>query len=110
MHVEVKWASQEEESTPPAPRRRDARLEPWVETPWRRKWQPAPVFLLWRTPWTEEPGRLWGHKSRTRLSELTTHQRGLLLNELLQSEKIPVPSQAGGPSSRMEDEIRNLEN
>ena len=24
--------------------------------PWRRKWQPTPVF--WRIPWTEEPGGL----------------------------------------------------
>ena len=23
-----------------------------------RKWQPTPVFLPWRIPWTEEPGRL----------------------------------------------------
>ena len=27
--------------------------------PWRRAWQPTPVFsLAWRSPWTEEPGRL----------------------------------------------------
>ena len=26
--------------------------------PWRRKWHPTPVFLAWRIPWTEEPGRL----------------------------------------------------
>ena len=25
---------------------------------WRRKWQPTPVFLAWRIPWTEEPGGL----------------------------------------------------
>ena len=24
---------------------------------WRRKWQPTPVFLAWRIPGTEEPGR-----------------------------------------------------
>ena len=39
----------------------------WVgKIPWRRKWQPTPVFffffhsnlLAWRTPWTEEPGGL----------------------------------------------------
>ena len=27
--------------------------------PWRRAWQPTPVFLLGESPWTEEPGRLW---------------------------------------------------
>ena len=26
--------------------------------PWARKWHPTPVFLAWRIPWTEEPGRL----------------------------------------------------
>ena len=26
--------------------------------PWRRKWQPTPVFLAWKIPWMEKPGRL----------------------------------------------------
>ena len=25
---------------------------------WRRQWQPTPVFLPEKSPWTEEPGRL----------------------------------------------------
>ena len=30
---------------------------PWVEKiPWRRAWQPTPVFLLGESPQTEEPG------------------------------------------------------
>ena len=34
-------------------------FDPWVrQVPWRRKWQPAPVFLPWEIPWTEEPGGL----------------------------------------------------
>ena len=28
------------------------------EISWRRKWQSAPVFLLGKIPWTEEPGGL----------------------------------------------------
>ena len=40
------------------------RLNLWVRMiPWRRKWQPTPVFLPGKYPWTEEPGRLyspWG--------------------------------------------------
>ena len=39
----------------------DARLgyDPWVgKIPWRRKWQPAPSILVWKIPWTEDPGRL----------------------------------------------------
>ena len=26
--------------------------------PWRRKWQPTPVFLPGESPWKEEPGGL----------------------------------------------------
>ena len=26
--------------------------------PWRRAWQPTPVFLPGESPWTEEPGGL----------------------------------------------------
>ena len=34
-------------------------FDPWVgKSPWRRKWQPIPVFLPGKIPWTEEPGRL----------------------------------------------------
>ena len=34
-------------------------FDPWVrKIPLRRAWQPTPVFLPWRTLWTEEPGRL----------------------------------------------------
>ena len=33
------------------------RFYPWVrKIPWRRKWQPIPVFLPGKIPWTEEPG------------------------------------------------------
>ena len=32
---------------------------PWVgKIPWRRAWQPSPVFLPGESPWTEEPGWL----------------------------------------------------
>ena len=30
----------------------------WGRFPWRRKWQPTPVFLPGKSPWTEEPGGL----------------------------------------------------
>ena len=30
-------------------------LNPWVgKIPWRRKWQPTPLALAWKIPWTEE--------------------------------------------------------
>ena len=34
-------------------------LDPWVgKIPWRRAWQPTPVFLPGESSWTEELGRL----------------------------------------------------
>ena len=34
-------------------------LDPWVgKIPWRRAWQPTPVFLPGESPWTEESGGL----------------------------------------------------
>jgi len=34
-------------------------FSPWVgKIPWRRAWQPTPVFLPGESPWTEEPGGL----------------------------------------------------
>ena len=34
-------------------------FDPWVgKIPWRRAWQPIPVFLPGESPWTEEPGGL----------------------------------------------------
>ena len=29
-----------------------------AKIPWKRAWQPAPVFLPGESPWTEEPGGL----------------------------------------------------
>ena len=32
-------------------------FQPWVgKIPWRKAWQPTPVFLPGGSPWTEEPG------------------------------------------------------
>ena len=37
----------------------ERRFDPWVgKIPWKRAWQPTPVFLPGESPWTEEPTRL----------------------------------------------------
>ena len=49
------------------------------KTPLRRKWQPTPVFLAWRIPWTEEPGGLYsprGHKESDMTEWLHFHFPG----------------------------------
>ena len=53
--------------------------ETWVqslgwEDPWRRAWQPTPVFLPGESPWTEEPGRQRGCKESGTTERLSTAQ------------------------------------
>ena len=45
--------------------------------PWRRAWQPTPVFLPGESPWTEEPGGLqsMGVASPHGVQELDTTER-----------------------------------
>ena len=50
-------------------------FDPWVrKIPWRRTWQPTPVFLPEDFPWTEEPGELqsMGHKESDTTERLST--------------------------------------
>ena len=57
-------------------KRREFEPHPWVrKIPWRRAFQPTPVFLPGRIPWTEEPGGLqsMGSQSQTRLKQLSMH-------------------------------------
>ena len=47
------------ESTCQCRRHKKCRLAPWVgKIPWRRAWQPTPVFFPGDFPWMEEPGGL----------------------------------------------------
>ena len=64
-------------------RRKRHGFNPWVgKIPWRRAWQPIPVFLPGEPPWTEKPGRLqsMGSQCRTQLSDkhFLSHLRHLL--------------------------------
>ena len=44
------------------------------EDPWKREWQPTPVFLPGESPWAEEPGRLQSMGSqRVRHDKATKH-------------------------------------
>ena len=55
-------------------------MQMWIwfrKVPWRRKWQPTPVFLIGeshgqRISWTEESGRCpWGYKESDTTERLT---------------------------------------
>ena len=66
------WLSSRE----PACRCRRCRFDPWIrKVPWRRKWQPAPVFLpgkshAWRSLECYSP---WGSKESDTASWLSMH-------------------------------------
>ena len=53
--------------------------------PWGKSWQPTLVFLLWRIPWTEEPGKLCprGQKELDATERLTLSLLLLLSNRCL---------------------------
>ena len=63
-----------------------AMWETWVqsldwEDPWRRAWQPTPLFLPGESPWTEEPGRLQSMGlQRVRHDGVTKHSTQILPN------------------------------
>ena len=68
----VSQAAQCKESACPSRRHRRCGFDPWVgKIPWRRKWQPTPVFFL--------PGksrgqrRLMGYSPRVQTEQLNTH-------------------------------------
>ena len=52
LSVLLRWLSGKEHAC-------QCRVNPWIsKIPWRRKWQPTPVFLPRKIPWTEESGGL----------------------------------------------------
>ena len=59
---------------PPAVR--EIRIQSLVgKIPWKRAWQPTPVFLPGESPWTKEPGRLqsmWSQRVRHDSERLST--------------------------------------
>ena len=69
--------AQRVKNLPQCRRHRRCGFNPWVgKIPWRRKWQPTPVFLPEKIPWTEESGRpqsIGSLKSRTWIEQLSTH-------------------------------------
>ena len=57
------------------------RLDPWVgKIPWRRAWQPTPVFLPGESPCTEEPGGLQSMVSQGWATKHSTVSRWSLEN------------------------------
>ena len=70
-------------------------FDPWVgRIPWRRAWQPTPIFLPGESPWTEEPGRLqsMGCKELDTTERQSTpqHFRVLLLMHTIKIWKLRI--------------------
>ena len=94
--VTLHWASQMahgKESSCQYKSHRRCRLDPWVgKTPWRRKWQPIPVFL----PGESHGQRslvgysAWGHKKSDMAERLSMHTHNPALQGVCQWEKEPI--------------------
>ena len=67
------WASLLAQSVKNLPTMQD----PWVgKIPWKRAWQPTPVFLPGESPWSEELAGCspWGRKELDTTEQLSTAQ------------------------------------
>ena len=61
-------------------------FDPWVgKIPWRRKWQPTPVFLPGEShgQWNLAGYSLWGRKESNMIEQLSTHAHSAYLNYYL---------------------------
>ena len=57
--LQYSWASLLVQTVKNPPAMREIWVLPWVgKIPWRRAWQPTPLFLPGESPWTGEPGGL----------------------------------------------------
>ena len=51
------WASLVAQRLKNPPAMQETWVQFWVgKIPWRRAWQPTPIFVPGESPWTEEPG------------------------------------------------------
>ena len=75
------WASLLAQTVKNLPAVQETWVDPWVgKMPWRRAWQPTPVFLPGESPWTEEPGGLQSMGlQRVRHKHSTKHSRAQLI-------------------------------
>ena len=62
----------------------------WVrKIPWRRAWQPTPVFLPGESPWTEKPGGLQSMESpKVRHNRATKHVCTVEYYSVIKNNKI----------------------
>ena len=57
--LQYSWTSLVAQMVKNPPAMQETWFDPWVwKIPWRRAWQPTPVFLPRESPWTEEPDGL----------------------------------------------------
>ena len=76
------------------PAMRETRFNPWIEKiPWKRAWQPTPVFLPGESQWTEEPGELQSVRSQRVRHDWTTKYSILRLPRWCWWQRTHLPTQ-----------------
>ena len=67
-HLLFSISSLEAQTVKNLPAMQETCFDPWMgKGPWRRPWQPTPVFLPGESMWTEEPGGLQSLGSQSQL-------------------------------------------
>ena len=80
--------------------------------PWRRKWEPSPVFLPGKIPWTERSlvgYNAWGCKESDMTEQLSTHEwvsRQLQFGNSSQIKNLEVQIQIKWQNNKSETKLR----
>ena len=85
-------------------------FDPWVRNiPWRRKWQPTPVFLPGKSHGQRSLAGYspWGHKSQTQLSNETTTTTRVTYSTFSRGN---APSTNGWPQPSLDDSPADISN
>ena len=75
-----------------------------MKIPWRRKWQPTPVFLPEKVPWTEEPDRLQSKESES-LTQLSNYRLSLVALVAQMVKDLPAVQETWVWSLGLEDPL-----
>ena len=81
------------------------RFNPWAgKIPWKRKWQPTPVFFSWEIPWTDKPSGLQSTGlQRVRRNSVTEHKHTIPRPGI---EPRPLAVEAGSSQLRPKTNVK----
>ena len=92
---------------------RSPRFNSWIrEIPWRKKWQPTPIFWPGKSHGPEEPGGLQSRGSQRVVHDLVTKPPALSTNPLIAVAacELPVRWASSPPFNKCRNRLRRVRN